>query len=101
MSVPTHLYILLSVLVLAQIVTSALAAYLWARVSAAPTHKDLTAVREKIDTVRDDVASVRDDIASVRDRVAEVAQSVASQKASSDQTLATVTLIQGYLLERK
>lgn len=93
-AVPTHLYILLSVLVLAQIVTSALAAYLWARVSAAPTHGDLNALREDID-------SVRDDIASVRDRVAEVAQTLAKQTASSEQTLATVTLIQGYLLERK
>lgn len=92
MPVPTHLYILLSVLVLAQIVTSALAAYLWARVSAAPTHGDLKGLR-------DDIDSVRDDIASVRDRVGAVAEAVASQGTAGQQTLKTVEMIQSYLLE--
>lgn len=85
--VPTHLYILISALVLAQICTSALAAWLWARVTAAPTHADLDGLRH--------------DIRGTTERVGELAETVAAQGATAEQTLASVRVIQSFLMERK
>lgn len=86
-AVPTHLYVLIAVLVLAQMCTLALLGYLWARVSGAPTHRDLQ--------------SLRDDVRAMTDRVGELAETVAAQGATSSQTLAMVTVIQSFLMERK
>lgn len=86
-TVPTHLYILIATLVLSQIATSALAAWLWARVTAAPTHADLDGLRH--------------DIRGTTDRVGELAETVAAQGATAEQTLASVRVIQSYLMERR
>ncbi len=86
-AVPTHLYILIAVLVVAQILTSSLAGWLWARVTTAPTHADLQGLRR--------------DIQDTTESVGHLAERVAAQGAMAEQTLASVRVIQSYLMESK
>lgn len=83
---PNALYVVIGVLVAAQLATTALVVWLWARVTAMPTHADLDGLR----------ADVRDTTA----RVGELATTVAGLDATAEQTLESVRMIQSYLMER-
>lgn len=77
---------LITLLIVAQICTSALCAWLWARVTAMPTHADLD--------------GLRNDIRATTMRVGELATTVAGLDATAEQTLESVRMIQSYLMER-
>lgn len=86
-SAPATLYVIIAVLIAAQLVTTALAAWLWARVTAMPTHADLDGLRL--------------DIRATTARVGELATTVAGLDATAEQTLESVRVIQSYLMERE
>lgn len=85
MSAPATLYIIIAVLIAAQLATTALAAWLWARVTVMPTHADLDGLRL--------------DIRATTARVADLATTVAGLDATAEQTLESVRVIQSYLME--
>lgn len=82
-----NIYLLLSVLIAGNLVQAAALAWLWARVTAAPTHADLDGLRA--------------DIRATTARVGELATTVAGLDATAEQTLESVRMIQTYLMERE
>jgi hypothetical protein len=78
---------LITLLIVAQICTASLCAWLWARVTAMPTHADLQGLRV--------------DIRATTTRVSELAETVAGLDATAEQTLQSVRVIQSYLMERE
>lgn len=79
--------IVIAVLILAQLINSALCAWLWARVTGMPTHADLQGLRV--------------DIRANSAQVGELATKVAGLDATAEQTLESVRVIQSYLMERE
>lgn len=84
---PSNLHLVIAVLVAAQLLTTALAAWLWARVTAMPTHADLDGLRA--------------DIRATTAQVGNLATTVAGLDATAEQTLESVRVIQSYLMERE
>lgn len=88
----------IAVLVIAQLLTTAMCAWLWSRVTSMPTHRDLEQLRTAISGLGDEL---RADITELSERTSETAERVAGVDATSKTTLASVQLIQSYLMERK
>lgn len=75
-----NIYVLLAVLIAGLLVQAAALAWLWARVTAMPTHQDLEGLRR--------------DIQKMSGRVERL-------DATAEQTLESVRVIQSYLMERE